>query len=217
MLIAGVDDAGRGPVLGPLVLAGVLFIDTDIPKLQKLGVKDSKSLTPKRREILCREIKKLAIRWKTVKLGPLEIDKVVLKGIKLHRLNWLEAKAMAEVINSLHPEIAYIDASDVNEARFAQQIRENIHFELKMVSEHYADANYVIVGAASIIAKVHRDKEITRLKEVYGDLGSGYPSDPKTRHFLLESISKGEIPPCIRKSWKTVKVLTEAIRQKTLQ
>jgi len=217
MLVAGVDDAGRGPVIGPLVIAGVLFREEQIPELQRLGVKDSKALTPKRREVLSQEVKRLAVRWEAIKLSPSEVDRVVLEGKKFRKLNWLEAKTMAEVIRRLRPEVAYVDASDINEARFAQQIRENLPFELKIVSEHRADANYTVVGAASIIAKVHRDEEAARLRKKYGDFGSGYTSDSKTRLFLSNWIKEqGNVPDFARKSWKTIKRLTERKEQKTL-
>lgn len=217
MLVAGVDDAGRGPVIGPLVIAGVLFQDNQISKLQELGVKDSKALTPKRRAVLSQEIKRLATRWEVLEISPSEVDRVVLEGRKYRRLNWLEAKAMAEVIKKLRPEVAYVDASDVNEARFGQQIGEMLPFEVKIVSEHYADANYTIVGAASIIAKVHRDKVVALLRERYGDFGSGYSSDPRTRQFLSNWIrEKGNIPDFARKSWKTIKRLTEKEEQRNL-
>ena len=210
MLVAGVDDAGRGPVIGPLVIAGVLFHDSQIPKLQALGAKDSKALTPSRREALSPEIKRLAVQWKVLEFSPAEVDKVVLEGTKLRRLNWFEAVAMAEVIKRLRPETAYVDASDVVEARFAQQIRELVPFEVNVIAEHHADAKYTVVGAASIIAKVHRDEVIASLRERYGDLGSGYPSDPRTKEFLSRWIrEKRDFPNFVRKSWKTSKRLME--------
>ena len=207
MLIAGVDDAGRGAVIGPLIIGGVTFQDNHIPKLKSLGVKDSKVLTPRRRVILSQEIKRMAIRWEVVELSPSEVDQIVFEGWKLHRLNWLEAVTMAEVIKRLHPEVAYVDASDVNEERFGQQIKEALPFKVKIISEHYADANYTIVSAASIVAKVYRDEVVARLREKYENFGSGYPSDPKTKQFLLNRVRKGNIPDFVRKSWKTVKRL----------
>lgn len=211
MLIAGVDDAGRGPVIGPLVIAGVLFKNYEVAKLRELGVKDSKTLTPKRRTILSREVKRLAIQWEALEFSPSEVDKIVIEGRKYHRLNWFEAMGMAEIIRKLHPAVAYVDASDVDEARFARQIKETVPFDLEVVSEHRADRNYTIVGAASIIAKVHRDEAISLLREKYGDFGSGYSSDPKTRRVLLSWIDNGgDLPDCVRKSWKTVKGLIDS-------
>lgn len=206
MLIAGVDDAGRGAVIGPLVIAGVLLREEDLPRLKGLGVKDSKLLSPHRREVLAVEIKKIVQKYSVLKLQPEEIDIVVKSGRKLHKLNWLEAQTMAKVIEALRPDKVFVDASDVLEERFKQHILECMSFKVEIVSEHKADRNYVAVSAASIIAKVERDREVTELAKVYGDFGSGYPSDPRTMSFLEKWIEKSEeYPEFIRKSWKPAK------------
>ena len=206
MLVAGVDDAGRGSVIGPLVIAGVLVESEDLPKLVQLGVKDSKLLSPNRREALAVEIKRIAKKHVVVKLSPTEIDKVVEKGRKLHRLNWLEARAMARVIELLRPDVVYVDASDVLEERFKQQILEFLPFKVEIISEHKADRKYPVVSAASIIAKVERDREIAELKVKYGDFGCGYPTDPKTMEFLRRCLEIfKEYPDFVRKSWKPAK------------
>jgi ribonuclease HII len=141
-----------------------------------------------------------------IKLSPEEIDKVVETGKKFHRLNRLEAQTMAKVIETLKPDIAYVDASDVLEERYKQHILECLPFEVKIVSEHKADRNYPIVSAASIIAKVERDKAIAELKSIYGDLGCGYPTDAKTLEFLKQCIERAEeYPSFVRKSWKPAK------------
>jgi len=206
MLIAGVDEAGRGCVLGPLVIAGVLMKEDDLPKLVQLGVRDSKCLSPRRRETLAVEIKRIIVECNVIKLLPRDIDLVVESGRKLHKLNRLEAQAMAKIIELLKPDVAYVDASDVLEERFKHHILECLHFKAKIVSEHEADRKYPIVSAASIIAKVERDREIEELKKKYGDFGCGYPTDPKTIGFLQQSLEKfGEYPDCVRKSWKPAK------------
>lgn len=206
MLVAGVDEAGRGSVIGPLVIAGILVDGEDMPKLVRLGVKDSKLLSPNRRETLAVEIKRIAKKHVVVKLSPAEIDKVVERGRKLHRLNWLEAQAMAKVIELLRPDIAYVDASDVLEDRFKKQILEFLSFKVEIVSEHKADRKYPVVSAASIIAKVERDHEIAELKAKYGDFGCGYPTDPKTMEFLRHCLETfKEYPDFIRKSWRPAK------------
>jgi ribonuclease HII len=206
MLVAGVDDAGRGSVIGPLVIAGILIDEKELSKLVQLGVKDSKLLSPSRRESLAIEIKRIAQKHAVVKLSPAEIDKVVEKGRKLHKLNRLEAQAMAKVIEILKPDIAYVDASDVLEERFKQQILEYLPFKVEIVSEHKADRKYPVVSAASIIAKVERDKAIAELKAKYGDFGCGYPTDPKTLEFLRRCLEDfKEYPEFVRKSWKPAK------------
>jgi len=215
MLIAGVDDAGRGSVLGPLVIAGVLMREEDLQKLADLGVKDSKLLSPKRREKLAEEIRRIALKWYVVKLSPSEIDRVVNFGRKLHRLNRLEAQAMAKVIEKLKPDIAYVDASDTLAERFKQHILECLKFRVEIVSEHKADRKYPIVSAASIIAKVERDKEIEKIKEQHGEVGCGYITDPKTVEFLRECVKQyGGYPDFVRKSWKPAKRLRGEAKSK---
>jgi ribonuclease HII len=215
MRIAGVDDAGRGPVIGPLVIAGVLVEKENLHEIVNLGVKDSKLLSPHRREWLAREIRKTALQCHFIALSTAEIDKVVETGRKLRKLNHLEARAMAEVIATLKPDIAYVDASDVLPERYKQHILENLPFEVQIVSEHKADSKYPIVSAASIIAKVERDKAIRELREKYGDLGSGYITDPKTVAFLEEWIKQhGTYPEFVRKSWKPAKRIKKNMTNK---
>ena len=220
MLISGVDEAGRGPVIGPLVIAGVSIDENDLPKLVNLGVKDSKLLSPQRRETLASQIKKLALKCHIVWLSPAEIDRVVERRRKLHKLNRLEAQAMAKVITVLKPDVVYVDASDILPDRFAEHIAENLSFSPKIICEHKADVNYPIVSAASIIAKVERDKVISKLQKKHGNMGCGYPSDLNTIKFLEVWIRNfGDYPDFVRKSWKTAKrVKSEAnSRQKKLQ
>jgi ribonuclease HII len=208
MLIAGVDDAGRGPIIGPLIIAGVLVDEKDLLRLKELGVKDSKQLSPKRREQLATQIMKLALKCNVQSLSPTQIDKVVETGTKLHRLNRLEADTMAKVIEVLKPDVAYVDASDVLAGRFKAHIIEKLPFQVKIVSEHKADVKYPVVSAASIIAKVERDGAVEKLSEKYGDMGSGYVTDPKTVEFLENWIAKfGSYPDFVRRSWKPAKKL----------
>lgn len=211
MLICGVDDAGRGPVIGPLVIAGILVDETGLQKLIHLGVRDSKTLSPKKREQMAAEILRIVKDYRVVKVSPSEIDRVVKASRKLNKLNRLEARVMASIIRDLKPDIAYVDASDVLPERFKQHILEEIPFRIEVVSEHKADKNYPVVSAASIIAKVERDKEIEKLRSKYGDFGSGYAADPKTINFLRKWIEKyGSYPDFVRESWKTVKNISKS-------
>jgi ribonuclease HII len=208
MLIAGIDDAGRGPIIGPLVIAGVLIEETEMSKLRLLGVKDSKMLSPRRREQLAVRIKELVLKHCVESLSPEEIDRVVETGRRLHRLNRLEAYTMAKVIEHLRPEVAYVDASDVLADRFGKHIAERLTFKVKIVSEHKADVKYPVVSAASIIAKVERDRAIQELSDKYGEIGSGYVTDPRTIEFLEKWLAThGSYPWFVRKSWKPAKEL----------
>lgn len=218
--IVGVDDAGRGPIIGPLVIAGVLVEEDRIKDLRDMGVKDSKLLTPTTRTSLSGRIKDLATGVSWVEAEPKEIDEVVLHGGKLRKLNFLEARMMAEVINNLAPEEAFVDASDVNEERYGQTIAEFLKPELtaiKIVSRHHADITYPVVSAASIIAKVRRDEAVEVLRQEYGDFGSGYITDPKTLNFLRKwRRSHNVYPPIVRLSWKTIKQIELEVGQSRL-
>jgi ribonuclease HII len=206
MLVSGVDDAGRGSVIGPLAIAGISIEEKDLPKLVDLGVKDSKLLSPQRRETRAHQIRELALSYNVVLLSPVEIDHVVETGKRLHRLNRLEAQAMARVLAVLKPDVAYVDASDVLPNRFGDHIAERLNFKLKIISEHKADSKYPIVSAASIIAKVERDNALSELQKKYGDMGCGYPTDSNTIEFLECWIRKfGFYPDFVRKSWKPAK------------
>ncbi|KYH38764.1 MAG: hypothetical protein AYL31_010780 [Candidatus Bathyarchaeota archaeon B26-1] len=210
MLVCGIDDAGRGAVIGPLVIAGVLIEEENVHKLVEIGVKDSKTLTPKRRERLTEEILKIVKDHYVVKLAPSEIDRVVEAGKKLHKLNRLEAQAMAEVVRRLKPDIVYVDASDVSAERFGRHILEEVPFKVKIVSKHKADRIYPVVSAASILAKVERDRAIAEIRRRYGDFGSGYITDVKTVRFLERWIrTHGSYPDFVRKSWKPAKRLKD--------
>jgi len=212
--IAGVDEAGRGSVIGPLVVAGVLVDEGGLKALQRLGVKDSKLLTPERRRELSGKIKEVALRYAYSELSPAQIDRVVLHGVKYRRLNYLEMVAMARIIEELRPSKAIVDPCDVSPERCVREIQAMLPFKVEVLSERHADRIYPVVSAASILAKVRRDERISELRKRYGDLGSGYPSDPRTIRFLERLLKGGrECPPFVRASWATVRRL-RSLRQK---
>lgn len=202
MIVCGVDDAGRGSVLGPLVIAGVSAERSKIKRLSEIGVKDSKQLSPANRERLYKKIIAIVDDYYVAKIPPKLIDKSVSKN----HLNHLEAKYMAKVISKLHPDSSYVDSCDVNPSRFGKEIS-NLAQSGKIYSRHHADSRFVIVSAASIIAKVTRDRAIELLRKDH-NLGSGYPSDPKTMSFIKKWIADNKKPPqFVRSSWKPVKLL----------
>ena len=202
MLVCGVDDAGRGSVLGPLVIAGISIEKSKIKHLVEIGVKDSKQLSPKSRENLYDQIISLVDGYYVAKISPRTIDRSVSKNL----LNQLEANYMAKVIKKLGAGSSYVDSCDVNPKRFGLYIS-NLAKTGKIFSSHHADRKYPVVSAASIIAKVNRDRAIEKLRKNH-DLGSGYPSDSKTMRFIKEWISQnGDVPVFVRKSWKPVKIL----------
>lgn len=189
----------------------------EIPSLVSIGVKDSKKLSPRRREVLAVEVRRLARACLHLELSPTRIDEYVLRRKKFVRLNLLEAEAMAELITKIKPNIAYVDASDADAERFGRFIVERVPSGIEVVSEHYADETYPVVSAASIVAKVERDGAIEKLKEEYGDFGSGYPSDSRTVGFLKRwHETHGDFPPIVRRSWKTLKRINGNLTQTRL-
>lgn len=212
MRIAGIDEAGRGCIIGPLVVAGIAIKEENLQALIQLGVKDSKLLTPQKREALIPEIISIVEKHVVLKVAPCDIDKAVECKIKNHKLNRLEAKTMAQIVTALEPDIVYVDAADILEEKFGKYIMEASSYKTEIISKHKADKTYPVVSAASIIAKVERDNCISELRNEYGDFGTGYLTDPKTQTFLIQWIkSHTDYPDIIRKSWKPAK---EAKRQK---
>jgi ribonuclease HII len=199
--IMGIDEAGRGPVIGPLVVCGAHIDQRDLPDIETLGLKDSKKLTAKKREALATELKGL-LKYELVVLTPGAIDARV--GSE-ENLNALEVNCFAETIRKAKPAVVYVDACDVNAERFGFNIRQALDFELEVVSCHEADNKYPIVMAASILAKVYRDGLIEEISEAMGaDVGSGYPNDPVTIEFLKDYYKEHKkLPECCRRSWKT--------------
>ena len=209
-MICGVDEAGKGSVLGPLVIAAVSTPSEDV--FDDIPVKDSKLIPAKERERLSSLIRKRC-RVTTVKIDAHEIDAIRL-GMTL---NTCVARAHAKAINRLVPDIAYVDACDVNPFRYAEMVRSTLVRDCEIVSEHHADSTFKIVSAASIIAKVTRDREIRKLAKTYGEIGSGYPSDPTTVAYLSSYIDEHRHPPPIaRKSWKTVTAMIGKKEQSNL-
>jgi ribonuclease HII len=204
MLLGGVDEAGRGCVLGPLAVAGVSVDSSQLHELAELGVKDSKLLSPGQRDALYPEILKVCRGVQVSRIPPKMIDRYVSRGKKYRRLNYLETIHMARVIYLLGVDEVFVDAPDVNPVRFKSELEELLSSRPRIVAEHKADVNYAVVSAASIVAKVERDRDVAELRALHGDFGSGYPSDPDTIAFLESWVkSRSSRPEFSRKSWKT--------------
>jgi ribonuclease HII len=214
MLICGIDEAGRGPCLGPLVICGVTIKEEDEYKLKTLGVKDSKLLSPRVREELFDEIKKYVHDFKIIIVEPAEIDDAVEKKDGLN-LNWLEAAKSIELINSLKPDRSFVDCPSTNTKAYRERLESGLKTKSEIIAEHKADVKYPVVSAASILAKVVRDREIAKLRDRYGDIGSGYPADEVTQKFLKENYLKH--PEIFRKSWSCYKKLITGAGQKKLE
>lgn len=209
--VTGVDEAGRGAVLGPLVVAGVTIDIKSEKKLKALGVRDSKKLTPKKREELYQHIQKIAKDIFVLKVAPCRIDTYRSMGINLDRI---EAMKMAEIIDFNSSSKVYIDSLTHNPPRFKKVIEKFVkNKNAELIVENYMDESNIAVSAASIVAKVERDKEIEELKQQVGvDFGVGYPHDPLTIQFIEKIIKETngkQLPDYIRKSWVTTEMLQE--------
>ncbi|MEK6859548.1 MAG: ribonuclease HII [Nanoarchaeota archaeon] len=201
--ILGIDEAGKGPVIGPMIIAGVMIHDG---KEAELGaVKDSKLLQHKKRIELNHMIQAHS-EFKIIEVSPKEIDEAVESCDKNMNLNWLEAKHQAELINYFSPDIAIIDCPSPNCKKYTEHLKNLLKKELKdikLIVEHKADVNYPVCSAASIIAKVRREEEMDKIKKKYGDVGPGYPANETTKKFLKENWKK--YPEIFRHSWSTFK------------
>ncbi len=202
MIIAGIDEAGRGPVLGPMVMCVAVVRKKDEEKLFELGVKDSKDLSKEKREELRPLLEQKLLEWKCVELSASELDNLMERK----SLNEIEAMQASELLNGLKqkPEVVFVDSPDVPAENFAKRIKKYLSSNVKIRAEHKADSNYTIVGAASILAKVKRDNTIKVLAKKFGEIGSGYSHDQITRNFLKKWLEKNnDLPSCARKKWST--------------
>jgi ribonuclease HII len=221
-LIIGIDDAGRGPIIGPMVLAGVFISKEDEKELKEWGVDDSKKLTAEKREEIFEKIKgKFEYRVELTSVD--EIDSRSKMGTNLNRL---EAVKAANIINELvrgkEGKIKIvIDCPSTNIEAWENCVKQYVAQEklekLEFFVEHKADANHISVGAASIVAKVTRDREIEKLKKEVGfDFGSGYPSDPFTCRALETRLDELVKKGIVRKTWATYDNLKAKKEQKSL-
>lgn len=212
MTVVGVDEAGKGPVLGSMFAAAVRVTD---PAALPDGLDDSKSLTPETREAFdaaLRSDDRVAVA--VVEVEPARIDD---DGTDM---NTLTVAAHAEAVSDLarRGDRVLLDAGDVSAGRFARRVDERVGGSFELHAEHGADATYAVVSAASVVAKVARDAHVAALAAEFGELGSGYPSDPRTRTFLAGYVAEhGCLPPCARASWRTSRDALAAAEQSALE
>ncbi len=204
VLVTGCDETGRGPLIGPMIMCGVIIDENDIPKLEEIGVKDSKKLTPKKRKELFPKIKEVVKDFELIVVEPEEIDEA-LNSPHLN-LNWLEAIKTAMILNKLKPVKAIVDCPSNNIDAYASYMGKFLKVKIDLTLEHDAE-RYLEVAAASILAKVTRDNLIEEMKDKYGDFGSGYPSDPKTKEFLKKNWNK--YPEIFRVTWASYKKVAQ--------
>ncbi|MHA2249211.1 MAG: ribonuclease HII [Candidatus Kariarchaeaceae archaeon] len=217
--IAGMDEAGRGPAIGPMVFGIVLVTPKEEKQLLSHGVKDSKALSSKRREEYAKKIEEISSYHATLVVSATKIDELMEKGTNLNKI---EVISFRQLLKPYGHKIGtlQLDAADVNAERFGNKFRDLVDGEI--LSFHKGDAIFLSVGAASILAKVKRDHIINNLqremKKTDPELppfGSGYPTDAKP--FLMGYVKKYlELPDIARKSWKTCKKILEEVQQSSL-
>ncbi len=214
MKVLGIDEAGRGPIIGPMVMCGYLIDSRKKDELKESGVKDSKMLSPARREYLFGKLMELADDFIVVKLSAKKLTGLMNEK----NLNKIEIDEMAKMIDLMNPDKIIIDSPEANTKRFADKIRAKLsNKNVVIVAENYADKKYPVVSAASIVAKVVRDREVKKIEKKLGKpIGSGYPSDEITIKYLEELISSGKDNDYIRKKWITYKRLKNKYSQKKL-
>lgn len=211
--LIGIDDAGRGPVLGPMCLAGVLVEKSKEAELKIAGAKDSKLLSASQRESILVKIKSSVKDYKFKLITPTEIDTGMGEGLNL---NQVEALAAGSIVNELTETLSMsqklnlkiiLDCPSINTCGWKNQLMDYVKdkkLEPKIICEHKADFNHVVVSAASILAKVTRDEQIEKIKQKIGiDFGSGYPSDPATKAFLERHVLDFKDERIFRESWAT--------------
>tara|TARA_B100001971_G_C18015226_1_gene444441 strand:- start:1 stop:651 length:651 start_codon:yes stop_codon:yes gene_type:complete len=199
--VLGLDEAGRGPVLGPMIIAGAMIEEGREAMLGE--VKDSKLIRHKQRIILSENIKKQT-KYEIIIVEPKEIDEALLS--ETLNLNWLEAHKQAEIINKLKPDVAIVDCPSINESGFKKYLQDLLdNKNIKLIVEHKADVEYPICSAASILAKVERENQMDKIKEKYGNTGPGYPSNKTTQDFVKKNWNKPECSSIMRKTWSTYK------------
>ena len=203
-IIVGIDEAGRGPVLGPLIMVALAFKEEDIKKLEWLGVKDSKLLTHLAREELFERIREIVHDFRIEVIEPDAIDLSLTE--ENSNLNWLEAETSARLVSELQPDKIIVDCPSINIPAYTQYFKSKLSAGIannsEILVEHKADFNHIVVAAASVIAKVIRDRAIeSEKKEIGIDFGSGYMSDPKTQLFLDNYYDK--YPHLFRKKWQS--------------
>jgi len=207
MRTLGIDEAGRGSVLGPMVVGAFCCDEADFPALVDAGAADSKTLSRKRRTTR---------RAALAELGEWAVELVTPAQIDAGNINTLEEEVFARLIHRFGPEHVIIDAPvhprgiAAFRARLERRLAALVCPIPRWTIEPKADANHPPVGAASIFAKTSRDAAIDALGP---EVGSGYPSDPKTRAWIQDLLSRDvPLPACVRTRWGTI----EALRQQLL-
>lgn len=209
MMLAGLDEAGRGSIIGSLVICGILVDEDCIKRLVEIGVRDSKLLSRKQRVKLRDMIFKIISDHRIIEVPPFEID----SAVRIHKFNDLEARYFSEIIDQLKPDTAYIDSPLRSCGRFSAMVSSYCRWRCNIVALCHADRDIPMVSAASILAKARRDDIMDSYRNIYGEIGSGYPSDRRTIEFLYNSLEEAEANGIVRRSWRTYSSIIRMRRQ----
>ncbi len=200
-VMVGIDEAGRGSLVGDLFVVAVAVASDRRVELAEAGVRDSKLLSRSRRYELLLKVIECSEAIIVNRITPEEIDR--------ENINDLEVRAVERSVRhlksrGLNPVRIVIDEIAGREKQVEAVCRKYFP-DVEVVMEPGADRDFIEVSAASIVAKTMRDLHIRSLSNIYGEIGSGYPSDPRTISWLNKVRSAGHIPRCVRMSWKTVR------------
>ncbi|KAM0680774.1 hypothetical protein GINT2_001047 [Glugoides intestinalis] len=203
-VIAGIDEAGRGPVIGPMVYG--LYV---APCDEITHYKDSKLLSKEARERFFTGMKEYAY----YKIDPVYITSIMESGEK--NLNEISREAVVYLLKELVkkcPNTKHVFIDGLGNNNEYKRILET-QFTLNFTIENKADSKYQVVSGASIVAKVIRDQSVNKL-----NCGSGYPSDPITKEWLKRNHNATiGFPEFVRHSWLTVKTLFPSKKARKLQ
>lgn len=194
-----------------MVVGGLWVPAERVEELAGLGARDSKELSRDRRAEILDRVQEVALHWQVVLVPPEQIDG--------ENLTQLELEALAKLIRAHPADRIFLDVPTPPKgiAHFLQALEERVGRSLPLVGENRADQTYPIVGAASILAKVTRDRELEAIRATYGDVGWGYPGEPRVKEFLTDWYRReGRFPPVVRRRWSTAREIAAALDQGTL-
>jgi ribonuclease HII len=213
--VIGCDEAGRGCVIGALAMTAFAVEKRKEQHLRIAGARDSKEMTPKKREEVLEKLKLIG-DYKTRLISAVEITAAMEQKVSLNEIEAIAlSKLLDDFVTSIEKrgdavETIYLDSPDPNPEKYEQRIRKNSRKlkSISIVSSNKAENKYPSVAAASVVAKTTRDAELEKIKEVFGeDFGTGYTHDAVTIDFVKRHLKDEKLAPYLRTKWKTIKNL----------
>jgi ribonuclease HII len=216
-IVGGIDEAGRGSVLGPLIIGYCSLTKEQEKYFKDLGVKDSKLLSKSKRKEFFKKIIDNCVQYSIIAIPAEEINILMNR----YSLNEIEAMKTVEIILKFKkkPKKLILDCPDTNAEKYKERVlnilkKQNIINDIEIISEHKADYNYISVSCASVLAKVTRDQ---LMNDLVGQELSGYSSDLKTIEYIKTYILENKkIPPFARDKWSTIENIISSLYQKKI-